>query len=223
MGERTDWAAVKEADIRRWVAAAARDGLSPASLARRLSAWRGFFDALAEDVVHARGNLVEGAVTLRLFESREQILLRADHVREGFVFRRELARDGIQLRHTGGGQLPAVQIAREDFVRRLRDGVTALLVEPPERRVGKRRRLLQDGKGADDLLRHLLRADGEILEAPLRLRPPIAILRHANLSERIMLDLVLHKRLLLHLQAERKASDKFRRFQCNIYENIFQR
>lgn len=49
MGERTDWAAVKEADIRRWVAAAARDGLSPASLARRLSAWRGFFDALAED------------------------------------------------------------------------------------------------------------------------------------------------------------------------------
>ena len=49
MGERTDWVAVKEADIRRWVAAAARDGLSPASLARRLSAWRGFFDALAED------------------------------------------------------------------------------------------------------------------------------------------------------------------------------
>lgn len=46
-GEAADWASVREQDIRRWVAAAARDGLSATSLARRLSAWRGFFDALA--------------------------------------------------------------------------------------------------------------------------------------------------------------------------------
>ena len=115
-------------------------------------------------------------------------------------------RAAARLPH-GEREVP-VQITREDFVRRLRDGVTALLVEPPERRVGKRRRLLQDGKGADDLLRHLFRADGEILEAPLRLCPPIAILRYANLSERIMLDLVLHKRLLLHLQKIPSASGK---------------
>ena len=70
-------------------------------------------DALTEDVVYTRGDLVEGAMTLRLLEPREQILLCADHVREGFVFCCELARDVIQLRHTGGGQLPAVQIARE--------------------------------------------------------------------------------------------------------------
>lgn len=42
------WSALVEADIRRWVAQGARDGLAAVSIARRLSAWRGFFDALAE-------------------------------------------------------------------------------------------------------------------------------------------------------------------------------
>jgi integrase/recombinase XerC len=41
------WGSIDEGDVRRWVAQAARDGLSPASIARRLSAWRGFFDWLA--------------------------------------------------------------------------------------------------------------------------------------------------------------------------------
>jgi integrase/recombinase XerC len=41
------WTASEEADVRRWTAAAAREGLAPASIARRLSAWRGFFDWLA--------------------------------------------------------------------------------------------------------------------------------------------------------------------------------
>lgn len=35
-----------EHDVRAWVAAAARSGLGPRSIARRLSAWRGFFDWL---------------------------------------------------------------------------------------------------------------------------------------------------------------------------------
>jgi integrase/recombinase XerC len=42
-----DWPALDDSDIRRWVASASRQGLSPASIARRLSAWRGFFDWLA--------------------------------------------------------------------------------------------------------------------------------------------------------------------------------
>jgi len=42
-----DWSAVDEHRVRRWVAANARDGLSARSIARRLSAWRGFFDWLA--------------------------------------------------------------------------------------------------------------------------------------------------------------------------------
>jgi integrase/recombinase XerC len=52
LAEGRPWADVAEADVRRWVAAAARAGLAPGSIARRLSAWRGFFDWLA-----ARGEL----------------------------------------------------------------------------------------------------------------------------------------------------------------------
>jgi len=47
------WAALDEGDVRRWVAQAGREErLSPTSIARRLSAWRGFFDGLA-----ARGEI----------------------------------------------------------------------------------------------------------------------------------------------------------------------
>ena len=49
LAEGRDWASLEEADIRRWVAHAARDGLAPTSIARRLSAWRSFFDALARE------------------------------------------------------------------------------------------------------------------------------------------------------------------------------
>jgi len=42
-----DWCGVSEHRVRRWVAASARAGLSARSIARRLSAWRGFFDWLA--------------------------------------------------------------------------------------------------------------------------------------------------------------------------------
>ena len=47
-GAPQDWSQMSEADLRRRVAEGARAGLSPTSMARRLSAWRGFFDALAE-------------------------------------------------------------------------------------------------------------------------------------------------------------------------------
>ncbi len=46
-GATPDWASVTEHQVRRWVAASARAGLSARSIARRLSAWRGFFDWLA--------------------------------------------------------------------------------------------------------------------------------------------------------------------------------
>ena len=42
------WNTLTEADVRRWIAARARGGLSPRSIARTLSCWRGFFDFLAE-------------------------------------------------------------------------------------------------------------------------------------------------------------------------------
>lgn len=48
-GARQDWRGIADANIRRWVAQLARQGLGAKSLARLLSAWRGFFDAMAEE------------------------------------------------------------------------------------------------------------------------------------------------------------------------------
>ena len=42
------WNTLTEAQVRRWIAARARGGLSARSIARTLSCWRGFFDFLAE-------------------------------------------------------------------------------------------------------------------------------------------------------------------------------
>lgn len=47
-GGPAQWTRLSEHDLRRWVAAESRAGRSPRSIARRLSAWRGFFDWLAE-------------------------------------------------------------------------------------------------------------------------------------------------------------------------------
>jgi integrase/recombinase XerC len=47
-GAQQDWRSIADAHIRRWVAHLSRQGLGAKSLARLLSAWRGFFDALAE-------------------------------------------------------------------------------------------------------------------------------------------------------------------------------
>lgn len=57
-GERP-WQAIAQADLRRWVAQQARQAAAPRTIARRLSAWRGFLDELAErgeiDANPARG------------------------------------------------------------------------------------------------------------------------------------------------------------------------
>jgi len=45
---RRGWSSVTDADVRRWVAQLARRGLGARTIARMLSSWRGFFDALAE-------------------------------------------------------------------------------------------------------------------------------------------------------------------------------
>src|SRR5690606_552568 len=47
-GGEPEWAALGEHDLRRWVASESRAGRAPKSIARRLSAWRGFYDWLAE-------------------------------------------------------------------------------------------------------------------------------------------------------------------------------
>jgi integrase/recombinase XerC len=46
-GTELPWAALSEHDLRSWVASESRVGRAPSSIARRLSAWRGFYDWLA--------------------------------------------------------------------------------------------------------------------------------------------------------------------------------
>ncbi len=53
------WDALGQHDLRRWIAASAREGLSARTIARRLSAWRGFFDWLASEAL-ARANPARG-------------------------------------------------------------------------------------------------------------------------------------------------------------------
>lgn len=47
-GPSPQWGSLDEHRVRRWVAKASAQGLAPRSIARRLSAWRGFFDWLLE-------------------------------------------------------------------------------------------------------------------------------------------------------------------------------
>jgi len=42
------WGRIGQADLRRWIAQSVRQSAAPRTIARRLSAWRGFFDWLAE-------------------------------------------------------------------------------------------------------------------------------------------------------------------------------
>ena len=62
---RSDWRGIDERAVRSWVARASRDGLAPRSIARRLSAWRGFLDWLAEREGLA-GNAARGVRAPRL-------------------------------------------------------------------------------------------------------------------------------------------------------------
>jgi integrase/recombinase XerC len=48
IGQGRRWQAITQADLRRWVAQQVRQGAAPRTIARRLSAWRGFLDELAE-------------------------------------------------------------------------------------------------------------------------------------------------------------------------------
>ncbi len=86
----------------------------------------------------------------------------------------------------------AVQRAREDFVAHLRDAGGAFLIQHAQVAIGLRGGLFENCKRANDLPRHLFGADGEILQAALGLRPPIAVGGHPHLAHRIPFDAVFH-------------------------------
>ena len=65
--------------------------------------------------------------------------------------------------------------------------------------VGKRRGLLQDTEGFDNLAGHRLKTDTDrkIPPAPLGLCAPVAVCRHLDVAHGIMLNAILHPFLLM--------------------------
>ena len=85
-----------------------------------------------------------------------------------------------------------VELAVDDLLRRLHDGLCAARIERSERQIGFRRGALDDGERADDRARHALLADAEIIARALGLRAPVAVRRHFDRAERIGFGAGLH-------------------------------
>ena len=97
-----EWSALTEADLRRWIASEMRNQASPRSIARRLSAWRGFFDWLADQ----RAIVANPARGLRAPRAGRRLpkALSPDQ-----AMRLVAGADAIQ-----GAELPAFEGARDD-------------------------------------------------------------------------------------------------------------
>src|SRR5215831_1311649 len=78
-----------------------------------------------------------------------------------------------------------IKLAGNRLVGRARDGVRLPWWEPPRRGVDKRGRFLDVTVAVIDTLRHPVVADGEMHQAALRLRAPVAVGGHVNAAHRI--------------------------------------
>ena len=76
----------------------------------------------------------------------------------------------------------AAQFSFRDFSAHFRDQSASLLIKFPEPAVGHSRRSFENRESADDLCRHLLCPDTEILITSLCLGAPIAVRRHLHLA-----------------------------------------
>src|SRR6188472_551121 len=76
-----------------------------------------------------------------------------------------------------------IELSFRHLARRLADRLAKLGLQPTERHVGLGRRMLDDAERPDDGLWLLFPADLEIAERALRLRSPIAVMRHLDMAE----------------------------------------
>ncbi len=114
------WGAVDQQHLRRWIAASARAGLSPRTIARRLSAWRGFFDWLAA-CGSAKANPVRGLRAPRAPRRLPKALapdLAVKLVQPAAAGDAEAGRDAASAR-TGGVADDAFATARDDAIAEL--------------------------------------------------------------------------------------------------------
>src|SRR5262249_40160139 len=78
-----------------------------------------------------------------------------------------------------------IELAVEDFLRRLHDRLGAPRIKKPERAIGLRRSALDQRQSRDQRARHELFADGEIMPRAFGLRAPIGFGGHVDRAEGI--------------------------------------
>src|SRR5690606_19238851 len=108
----------------------------------------------------------------------------------------------VHVRLRPGARLPhderevVVELPLEDLVAHAGDQVRLLALQAGQLGVDERCRLLQHGEGADNLDRHPVPADLEVLPRPLGLGTPVAVGGDLDLAERVLLYPVLHEAML---------------------------
>jgi hypothetical protein len=80
-----------------------------------------------------------------------------------------------------------VERACDDLVGGPDDRVRLPFRQPPALGVDQRARLLDDAIGARDLDRHAVAPDREMMQRPLRLRPPVAVRGHRHVAHAVEL------------------------------------
>ena len=138
-----------------------------------------------EGVVRALRH-VRVIVWMENFLPRDLVAAVRDDLVDVHIGLRAAARLPYSEREVGG------ELAVEDFITCLADGGEPLFIQLAKRVVGDGGRLFQDAECVDDLGGHLLNADGEVLEAALRLRRPVLVCGDFDLAEGIMLNAILH-------------------------------
>ena len=138
-----------------------------------------------EGVVRALRH-VRVVVRMENFLPRDLVAAVRDDLVDVHIGLRAAARLPYGEREVGG------ELAVEDLITCLADGGEPLFIQLAERVVGDGGRLFQDAECVDDLGGHLLDADGEVLEAALRLRRPVLVCGDFDLAEGIMLNAILH-------------------------------
>ncbi|MFA7505018.1 MAG: tyrosine recombinase XerC [Burkholderiaceae bacterium] len=191
-----DAGSIREHDIRSWVARSALGGLAPRSIARRLSAWRGFFDWLrreglieANPVAGVRAPRAPGRLPKALAPDQAVALVDFDagddfaSIRDKAMFEL-LYSSGLRLAELCG--LDARAVGPDGA--RAHSWLDIVEAEVVVRGKGGRTRSVPVGSVALDALRHWLRARADFLAASPRADSRALFLgvRGARISPRIV-------------------------------------
>ena len=96
----------------------------------------------------------------------------------------------------GKGEI-VFEFALQNFIRGADDQTRLLFIQKPKRVIGYSASLFYDGKSVKDALRHFFLPDFKVFKTALRLRPPITVGGHLNLTHTVAFGSKLHFRTLV--------------------------